>query len=103
VRRYDSWAAPYLPDDDFSDYFDNAFPDMSLVDVLKQGGGGLKALGRHAVAALLNAANPDVDYDLTTADVIMAFNDLYPGATKQQYNALKDEFADFNEQGCPLN
>jgi hypothetical protein len=27
---------------------------MTLLDVLKQGGGKVKALGRHAVAALLN-------------------------------------------------
>lgn len=101
-HHFDSWTAPYAPDDDFSDYFENAFPGMTLLDVLKQGGGGLKALGRHTVAALLNAASPGVDYDLTTADVIMDFNDVFPG-TKQEYNALKDDFADFNEQGCPLN
>jgi hypothetical protein len=43
-----------------------------------------------------------VDYDLSAAGVISAFNDVYPGS-KEEYNALKNEFAGFNEQGCPLN
>lgn len=42
---------------------------MSLLDVLGQGGGGDKALGRHAVAALLNALSPSVDYPYTSAQV----------------------------------
>ena len=37
--------------------FDDAFPGMTLLEVLSQGGGGLNALGRHTVAALLNAAS----------------------------------------------
>jgi hypothetical protein len=32
----------------------------------------------------------------------MLFNDLFP-ATTPEYNALKDHFQKFNEQGCPLN
>ena len=102
-HHFDSWAAPYESDQLFSTYFEDAFPGMSLLDVLKQGGGGLKALGRHTVAALLNAASGGVAYDLTTGQVIDAFNDLYPEGSKQDYNGLKDIFAGFNEQGCPLN
>ena len=100
----DSWTAPYAPGDLFSAHFEDAFSadGLTLLEVLKQGGGGLKALGRHTVAALLNAASPDVDYDLTPQQVIDMFNDVHPGS-KQDYNGLKDEFAGFNEQGCPLN
>ncbi len=47
--------APYDLTNQFSDHFDYAFPGMTLLDVLWQGGGGLKALGRHTVAALLHA------------------------------------------------
>jgi hypothetical protein len=86
----------------FNEVFENAFPGKTLLEVLKQGGGGLKALGRHTVAALLNASNPDVSYDLTTDEVIDAFNDVYPGS-KGDYEELKDVFEGFNEQGCPLN
>ena len=65
-------------------------------------GGGLIALGRHTVAALLNAANPEVSYDYTAQEVIDAFNAVYPGS-KDDYEALKNDFEAFNEQGCPLN
>ncbi len=101
-QHFDSWPAPYTPGMQFSAVFENAFPGMTLLQVLQQGGGGLKALGRHTVAALLNSASSGVDYDLTTAQVIQLFNDLYPSTTTE-YNKLKDYFAKFNEQGCPLN
>jgi hypothetical protein len=71
---------------------------MTLLQVLGQGGGGLNALGRHTVAALLDAAS-GIDYGLTPAQVIQMFNDAYPGG---DYEALKDEFAARNERGCPL-
>ncbi|MGI9627888.1 MAG: hypothetical protein ACR2QM_13710 [Longimicrobiales bacterium] len=100
-HHFDSWVG-HAPDDEFSSVFDNAFPGMTLLNVLKQGGGGLKALGRHTVAALLNGASDGVDYDLSEVAVIAAFNDVFPGS-KSEYNAQKDVFADFNEQGCPLN
>ena len=82
--------------------FEDAFPEMTLLEVLKQGGGGLIALGRHTVAALLNAASPNVSYDMSVSEVIDAFNDVYPSSTAD-YNDIKDMFEDFNELGCPLN
>jgi hypothetical protein len=100
-HHFDSWVS-YTPSMLFNEVFENAFPGKTLLEVLKQGGGGLKALGRHTVAALLNASNPDVSYDLTTDEVIDAFNDVYPGS-KGDYEELKDVFEGFNEQGCPLN
>jgi hypothetical protein len=99
-HHFDSWPAPYTPDMPFSDVFDDAFPGMTLVEVAAQGGGGLKALGRHTVAALLNAASGGVSYDLTVSEVITAFNAAFQFG---DYNGLKDIFEDFNEQGCPLN
>jgi len=101
-QHFDSWPAPYTPDTLFADVFEDAFPGLTLVDVLRARGGGLNALGRHTVAALLNAASADVNYGISTGYVIGAFNDTFPG-TKIQYNVLKDFFEDFNEQGCPLN
>jgi len=101
-HHFDSWAAPYTPETLFADVFEDAFPGLTLLEVLKLRGGGLNALGRHTVAALLNAASPDVDYGATKDYVIAAFNATFPG-TKIQYNVLKDYFGDFNEEGCPLN
>lgn len=71
-----------------------------MLEALKQGGGGINALGRHAVAALLNAASPDVSYDRTTMQVKMIFNNaLADGNVEEVKNILEG----FNEQGCPLN
>jgi hypothetical protein len=100
-HHYDDWAAPYLPTDPFSDYFDDAFPGKTLADVVAQGGGHLNALGRHTVAALLNAANPDVSYDESPQEVVDAFNEIFPGSDSG-YETLKDRFEALNEQGCPL-
>jgi len=81
---------------------EDAFPGMTLVQVLAQGGGGLKALGRHTVAALLNASSAEVNYDLGAGDIIDMFNDAYPGDT-DAYEDLKNVFEGYNEQLCPLD
>ncbi len=100
-QHFGVWPSPYTPGTLFDDVnFENAFPGLTLLQVLQQGGGGLNALGRHTVAALLNAASPNVDYDLTVAQVIAQFNAVFPG-TLAAYEALKDDFEDFNQQGTP--
>ena len=98
TQHFDSWTAPYEPTDQFSSVFEDAFPGMTLLDVLGQGGGDLNALGRHTVAALLNGANPNVDYAYSASEVIQLFNDVFPGGV---YEALKAQFSSANEQGCP--
>lgn len=74
---------------------------MTLLQVLRHGGGGLNALGREAVAALLNAASPDVDYAFTPAEVISMFDNVFPG-TKGSYDSLKDRLEAENTRGCDL-
>jgi hypothetical protein len=100
AHHFDSWPAAYTPTTLFSAVFENAFPGMTLDEVLGQGGGGLKALGRHTVAALLNAASSGVEYPITTAQVISGFNAVFPGG---DYETLHLRWAAFNEAGCPLN
>lgn len=93
-------AAGFAPGDDFDTVFGvNAFtPDITLEQALNLGGGGLNKLARHAVAALLSAAHPDVNYPLTLAQVIAlvqsAISDPEPEAT---------QLDTFNNLGCPLN
>ncbi|MCB1865300.1 MAG: hypothetical protein KDG50_07690 [Chromatiales bacterium] len=101
-QHFWAWTAPYTPDTLFGDVFEDAFPGQTLLDVVRIGGGGLNALGRHTVAALLNAAIGDVSYDLTPAEVINAFNDLYPGSNGD-YEPWKNQLDTYNNQGCPLN
>ncbi|MEE8221852.1 MAG: hypothetical protein V3R21_08830, partial [Woeseiaceae bacterium] len=101
-QKLDLWPAAFLPGTPFSDVFDDAFPGKTLLEVVRLKGGGLNRLGAHTVAALLNAASPDVDYDLSVAEVIAAFNAVFPGSNPE-YNALKNTLVDLNEQGCPLD
>jgi uncharacterized repeat protein (TIGR01451 family) len=98
-HHFGSWTDPYTPDTLFMHVFEGAFPGKTLLEVLGQGGGGLIALGRHTVAALLNAASPNVSYDMSVDEVIQEFNYVYSNG---DYEDLKDWFENFNEQGCPL-
>ena len=50
--------------------------------------------------ALLNAASPDVSYDLDEAAIINMFNGVYPDGP---FNPTKDVLENFNEQGCPID
>jgi hypothetical protein len=100
-QHFHHWTAPYTPSMLFVDAFEeNAFPGMTLHQVVNLGGGDLNALGRHSVAALLNAASPTVSYQYTVADVIAAFGNAYNGTTT--YESTKDLFEAFNEAGCSL-
>jgi len=101
-QHFGSWTAPYAPSTLFSAVFSNAFPGMTLLQVLGQGGGGLKALGRHTVAALLNAASSDVAYDLSVAQVIAGFNSAYASGDAGTIEARKNLLDMLNNQGCPL-
>jgi hypothetical protein len=93
-----SWPTGYY-NDLFNKHFENAFPGMTLDAVLHQGGGDLNALGRHTVAALLNAAALGDAFHLTTTEVINMFNGVFPGG---DYEGLKDTFEDYNSHGCPF-
>ena len=98
-----AWAATgYHWSDPFTEPgFVDAFRNRTLLQVLDQGGGGRNALGRHTVAALLNAAHPNVAYDLTAAEVVWMFNDVIQN--DGDVNGLRILFESYNEQGCPLN
>ena len=62
-----------------------------------QGGGGLSALGRQTVAALLNASS--TGYAYSAAHVIAQFNAVYPGG---DYETLKNDLEYNNTVYCPL-
>lgn len=101
TQHFDSWTAPYTPNTLFDDVFDNAFPGKTLLQVLGLGGGDLNALGRHTVAALLNAsAGSGVDYGMSAATIIADFNAAFASG---QYDALKNQYEAWNERGCNLN
>jgi hypothetical protein len=65
--------------------------------------GDLAALTRHAMAALLNATSPAVDYEFSAADIVTWYNQAVAGTYAGTIEDLKNMLAAANEQGCPLD
>jgi len=74
--------------------------DPNLLEALNANGGGIDALARHAVAALLNAAHGDVAYPWTEAQIISAVQAAF---ASEDYESLKNQLAGFNEEGCSID
>lgn len=100
AHHFDSWAG-YSPNQSYATVF-GVTPSFNktLLGALQQGGGGEKALGRHAVAALLSAANDGVSYKFSVDEVIAIVRTAY--ATRN-FERAKNELAAENERGCPLH
>jgi hypothetical protein len=100
------WSlTPYKPSDSFNKVFGrSAFGSgATLLHVLWYQGGGLSALGRQGVAALLNASNPYTSPPPavnTPAKVIAAFQAAYDSGN---YEATANMFAAANSARCPIN
>ena len=102
-KNHTSEWVTYSPSDDFDTVFGvNAFnPNKTFYQALRSGGGGVNALGRHAVAALLNAAALGKSrFGLSAAEVIsMVRAALAPGGNVE---GTKNTFESFNESSCAL-
>lgn len=102
-QHADSWQV-YSPGADFDATFGVNFfnPNLTLLAALENGGGGVDALGRHAVAALLNAVSTNVNYKYTVAQVIAIVRGTgaYAGLSVEE---RKDLLAAANEATCPIN
>lgn len=102
-QHVDDWPAGFKPTDSFDATFGigtNWFPStFTLEDALSQGGGGFKALGRQAVAALLSAKSGF--YPLTVAQVIAKVQAAYANASI--IDSTQNELAADNNLGCPLS
>jgi hypothetical protein len=95
-----SWVT-YKPTDLFDTVFGvKLFPGKTLLEVLNLGGGGYEALGRHAVAALLNTANSGVDYGLSSAQVIKLVQEAVKSGDP---SPLHTQFEKMNESGCSID
>jgi hypothetical protein len=64
--------------------------------------GAAQILLRAAIAALLNAAHPDVDYPLTIDTIITQTNAALAG-NRTAMLALAQTLDMYNNDGCPLN
>lgn len=79
----------------------------SLLEALSYGGGNSlldakEVLLRSAVAAILNAAHPDVDYAQPVAMIVAAVDAELVGGTRDSILALKDELDAANNAGCSI-
>ncbi len=92
------------PDDSYEAIFGVDVPgDPTLLEALGTGGGGINALLRHSTAALLNAAHPSIEYNLTVAEVIEATKEAIESGDATQIEDLKDQFDTWNNQGADLS
>lgn len=73
---------------------------LTLGDALKLGGGGFAALARHATAALLNAAHDDVDYGLTSSEIIALVKNAFATGNSEP---LKNRLDSLNNAGCSID
>jgi hypothetical protein len=112
-QHLDSWVASgYSPSQTLESVFD--IPDsygldnQSLRSALNfKGGFGTTAaariLLRSAVAAVLNASHPDVEYSLTTAQVISQVNAALASGSGSAMLTLAAQLDQYNNLECPLN
>lgn len=93
-HHYQFWTN-YTPKDDYGQIF-GVTPSFNkdLGSALKQGGGGEKALGRHAVAGLLNAANPNVNYRYSESEIVALVQGAYQSG---DFETVKDLLVVQNE------
>ncbi len=80
----------------------------TLMDALEYGGGpgtlGMaKNLLRQAVAALLNSAHPDINYSMSTSQVISQVNAALASGSRSTMETLKNKLDMFNSLGCPID
>jgi hypothetical protein len=76
---------------------------LSLAAGLGLGGGGVEALLRHAIAAVLNATHPYVAYPLSAAEVVKLTNDAIASGDAATITALKDRLEGYNRLESDLD
>jgi hypothetical protein len=100
-NRAETFPAPYSQSTTLGSVFlglPAEYASLTFDEALDLGGGGLEALLRQAVAALLNAASADVDYPLSTAEVIALTN---AAIASGDYETTKDLFDLYNNLTAP--
>ena len=82
--------------------------DDTLMEALDYNGGkgaigAARNLLRHAVAALLNAADPDVNYAMSEAAIIADVNAALATLDKATIEMLKNDLDYYNNAGCSID
>ena len=113
-NHIDSWEATgYVSDQSIGSVFADAagFPELAAATLLEglSFGGGPNAEGaaeillRAAIASLLNASHPDVNFPTSAADVIAMVNAALATGDRDTMLALATSLDNDNNLGCPLN
>lgn len=112
VEPGNAWTAPYIGGTSFGSVFGVSITvrvgrvditNPTLFQALNAQGGGINALARHAVAALLNAQSPDVDYAMTAGEVVTAVHNAIEGGDGAVIEDLKNDLDDYNNAGCSID
>ncbi len=99
-HHFDDWTG-YSPNMNYNAVFGvNDSSSLTLLGALGRGGGEKAALGRHAVAALLNAAHSGLDYAFTEAQVIAMVQQAYANGS---FESVKNILAAENEKEGSLS
>jgi hypothetical protein len=103
-QHFDSWSV-YTQTDLYDSVFGvTAFPaSLTLLGALEQGGGGINALGRHSTAALLNAVSPNVNYPISSSDVIALTKAALDSGDATLIEQTKNQLESYNQLGCPIS
>jgi hypothetical protein len=105
----DCWEC-YGPDTPFSEVFGveisvgkgkKGADGPTLMGALNGNGGGVTALARQAVAALLNACDPDIDYPLSEVDLIDGIYELLTDGSAEEISEAEEYLDYLNNLGCP--
>jgi hypothetical protein len=79
------------------------YANLTMLQGLNLGGGGIQALIRHAVAGVLNASHEGIEYDLTVDEIKTAVNAAILGGNATVITDLKDDLDEFNNQGADVD
>lgn len=107
-QHHDSWPAPYNTGSNLQVSFGpNAFNASFLNALNYKGGPGIdgakRILLKQAVAALLGATSPDVDYPVSASTVTTQVAAALASNDRDIMLSLSITLDAYNNQGCPLN
>jgi uncharacterized repeat protein (TIGR01451 family) len=108
----------YDPDDEFDDVFgvsieifeggspknpDNYNDDPTLLEALGANGSGINLLARAAVAALLNASNPNIAYPISESEILAGVALIVTLGDEELIQFAGELLDEYNNLGCPIN
>ena len=112
-----AWCERFEPSDPISMHFvlnnplvirgkgKSTITDPTLLQALDANGGGVNAMIRHGVAAMLNACSDCVQYQYSSPDQVISMieDTLNEEGDYYTVDELHSMFAEYNEAGCPVN